>query len=104
MLTDDRNDPALRVTGANGMQLKYLVLSEQERAQGFVRPVRQSYQHDTCGVITTMGLALAETYARQPDFYGATFCAKCRSHFPVGEYGQFVWVEGGQITDLKVGT
>jgi hypothetical protein len=104
-VTDDRDDPGLReVDPASGLQSKYLVLSEEERAKGFVRPVRQRYQHETCGTVTTMGLAIAETYARQPTFYGGTYCAGCRTHFPVGAHGQFVWVENGQVTDLKVGT
>lgn len=83
-----------------GMQDKYLVLSEAERAQGFVRPVRSTYKHLTCGTLTTMGRAIAETYARDPYFYGGTYCAGCRKHFPVGPDGEFVW-DG---TDQKVGT
>lgn len=79
--TDDRNDPGLGVRNpATGMDKSYLVLSEEERAKGFVRPVRRSYRHLTCGTVTTMAQALAETYARQPSFYGATFCAGCRTH------------------------
>ena len=53
-----------------------------------------------CGTITSMGQALAETYARQPDFYGATYCCGCSMHRPVGADGEFVW-EG---TDERVGT
>ena len=48
MLTTDRNDPRLgRGSDATpGPQNKtYLVLSEEERAKGFVRPVRTSYRH-----------------------------------------------------------
>lgn len=30
---------------ADGMQASYLVLSDEERAKGFVRPVRRSYRH-----------------------------------------------------------
>lgn len=41
-----------------------------------------------CGTITTMGAKIAETYARDPKFYGSTFCCACKTHFPVGE---FVW-------------
>jgi hypothetical protein len=41
-----------------------------------------------CGTITTMGSALAETYARDPKFYGGTFCCGCGKHFTVSE---FVW-------------
>lgn len=83
-----------------GMQKGYVVLSEAERAKGFVRPVRTAYVHEKCGTVTTMGRALAETYARDPKFYNGTFCAGCRNHFPVGEHGEFRW-EG---TDEKVGT
>ena len=77
-----------------------MVLSDEERAKGFVRPVRRSYVHAKCGVVTTMGQALAETYARQPGFYSGTFCCGCAAHFPVGEDGEFVW-DG---TNEKVGT
>lgn len=91
-LTTDRNDPDLGVPGPDGQNIKYLVLSEEERAKGFVRPLRRSYKHATCGRTTTMGLALCETYARQPDFYTGTFCSTCHAHFPVKE---FTWTEDG---------
>jgi len=74
-----------------GQQKAYVVLSEEERAKGFIRPVRRSYQHLKCGVVTTMGQSLAETYARDPSFYSGTFCCGCGTHFPVGENGEFVW-------------
>jgi hypothetical protein len=149
--TDDRNDPGLKRVGPDGMQDTYLVLSEEERAKGFVRPVRRRYVHvgppgpkvtrdltpeeaerysdfdyvkfepyenggpvigrywtraqldhvnKGCGQVTTMGLAIAETYARNPTFYTGTFCVQCGEHFPVGEFGEFVW-DG---TDERVGT
>lgn len=132
---------------ATGQHAAYWVLSAEERAKGFVRPVRTSYRHigvrpkyplrdltpeeqraDTvgyvkyekypesgsidgrfwtqkqlesgCGSTTTMGQAIAETYARDPKYYGATFCCACRAHFPVGEFGEFVW-EG---SSERVGT
>lgn len=106
-ITSDRNDPRL-THGVDRKQVPqaaaYLVLSDEDRAKGFVRPVRRSYQHLVCGSVTTMGQAIAETYARQPDFYGATYCVACSKHLPVGERGEFVWVENGEPTDLKVGT
>lgn len=83
-----------------GMHKDYWVLSEAERAKGFIRPVRYVYLHEKCGTTTRMGTALAETYARDPKFYGATFCCFCKNHFPVGINGEFLW-EG---TDEKVGT
>jgi hypothetical protein len=133
----------------------YLILSDEERAKGFVRPVRTSYRHvgpagsrscavdcgeectghslrdltdeersqqsygyvkfeeyqgegsvtgrywtqeqldavgKGCGSVTTMGLSLAETYARNPHFYGATYCCFCRKHLAVAE---FVWERDG---------
>jgi hypothetical protein len=84
-LTTDPNDPLLRQhesAGTNkGQQKAYLVLSEEERAKGFVRPVRYRYVHLACGGVTTMGAALSETYARDPKFYGGTFCCNCGTHF-----------------------
>jgi hypothetical protein len=124
--------------GPSGQHGAYWVLSQEERAKGFLRPVRSSYRHvgvrpefptreltpeeqtrfqgvgyvafeeypkeaqrnsvgrywtvdqlnSGCGSVTSMGRALAETYARDPKFYGATFCAQCGKHPPVGE---FVW-------------
>ena len=143
-LTTERDDPGLQETRPDGQQKKYLVLSEEERAQGFVRPVRHDYVHvgpkgpqydlrdltddererfadvgyvkfeaypesespktgrywtqeqldkvgKGCGVKTTMGQAIAETYARDPNFYGSTFCVGCRKHLPVEE---FEWDDG----------
>jgi hypothetical protein len=92
--------PAPRPTDRSAQHESYYVLSEAERAKGFVRPVRSSYVHTVCGTTTTMGSALAETYARDPHYYGATFCVNCGSHYPVGEDGEFVW----SGTAEKVGT
>ena len=85
----------------DGQQKAYVVLSAEERAKGFVRPVRTSYRHLKCGGVTTMGLSQSETYARDPYFYSGTFCAVCRSHFPVGDDGEFVWDDG---SEERVGT
>ena len=115
-ITDDRNDLRLG-HGTDDEPVpqneKYLVLSDDERAKGFVRPVRTKYVHAIelggCGAVTKMGQAIAETYARQPDFYGSTYCVGCNKHRPVGEHGEFVWdgpydpVTGIYETD-KVGT
>lgn len=149
-LTTDPSDPRL-THGVDdepkGMAPVYLVLSEEERAKGFVRPLRRSYKHigpagprfpladltdkqkeiygtayvkyekypdeekpavgrfwtqadldasrkGGCGAVTHMGLALCETYARNPLFYGATYCVGCQMHKPVGE---FAWEEDGAI-------
>lgn len=146
-LTTDPKDPRL---GKGAPQHDaYLILSDEERSKGFVRPVRRSYQHvgvtpkyplrdlteeekvrysgfnyvkfeqypesesplvgcywtakrlRHCGAVTTMALPLCETYARDPKFYGATFCANCGGHFPVAE---FRWIEAGGDLGPAVGS
>lgn len=98
--TTDPNDPRLG-RGVDkepeAMNEVYLVLSEEERAKGFVRPYRDHYVHEVCGVETRMGRAIAETYARNPTFYGATFCVGCQMHKPVGPDGEFVWDDGSKV-------
>lgn len=84
-----------------GQQKDYVVLSEEERKKGFVRPLRRSYKHLKCGTVTKMSQPIAETYARAPEFYGGTFCVHCKAHFPVGEKGEFVWLDN---PNEKVGT
>lgn len=50
-----------------------------------------------CGVVTSMPVAIAETYAANPGYYGSTFCCGCGTYLPVGE---FVW----NGTQDRVGT
>ena len=164
-ITTDRNDPDLGYgidTKPRDQHTKYLVLSEEERAKGFIRPVSRTYIHvgkkierdeegrllgrlikidepdypkneyytkekgyggyimypkndatsvvgryikfdelnaiierkkyyGGCASATTMGLALSETYARDPKFYGSTYCCACRMHLAVAE---FEWEDG----------
>lgn len=146
-ITTDPNDPALKHgvdESAVPQSEAYLVLSEDERKKGFVRPYRDSYKHvgvrpkyplrdltdeererfksenyvkfeiypesmspktgrfwtqkqldgNGCGTVTTMGKELSETYARDPKFYGATYCVGCSMHRPVDE---FIWVVDNEI-------
>lgn len=51
-----------------------------------------------CGVETKMHEKIAETYARDPKFYGATYCVGCGKHLPVSE---FVWSDN---EDEQVGS
>lgn len=96
--TNDPNDPELTIEDPeNNQRMRYLVLSEQELAAGFVRPVRMSYEHLVCKTVTSMSMPIAVTYARKPEFYTHTYCGACAGHFPVDE---FVW-DG---TDEKVGS
>jgi len=76
---------------ANGQQRDYVVLTPEERAKGFVKPVRESYVHLPCGHSTRMGRSIAETYAREPKFYSGTFCVGCGNHYPLI---QFEWEDG----------
>lgn len=142
------------LNATTGQHEAYWVLNEEERAKGFVRPVRCNYKHvgvrpvyptrplteeeeeryrnfgyacfeeypseqnphigrywttqqlnSGCGTVTTMGRAIAETYARDPKYYGATFCCGCGTHLPVGQHGEFVWMDSkGNETNEKVGT
>lgn len=75
----------------SGQQRGYVVLSPEERARGFVKPVRRSYVHGKCRQSTKMALSIAETYARDPRFYSGTYCVGCGSHFPLEE---FSWEDG----------
>ncbi len=101
-VTPDRNDPRINEIDDLGMQKAYVVddPSTEEEKNAYVRPVRYAYIHQKCGGLTTMGARIAETYARNPSFYGGTYCVKCQGHFPVGENGEFVWDK----SDEKVGT
>lgn len=82
----DPNDPKHRELKPSGQQKDYIILSAEERARGFVRPVRRTYVHIICGAATTMSQAIAETYARDPTFYGGTYCIACGQHFPLVKY------------------
>lgn len=138
----DRSHAELR---ENGQQKAYVVLTPEERAKGYVKPVRREYRHvgkrpryplldltpekierfkgygyvkyeaypagspeaerglsgkywtqrelnsESCRYVTTMGIALAETYARDPKFYSGTFCTHCAAHFNLDE---FEWLDG----------
>ena len=100
-ITDDPTDPRIKRGTADTEPVEqsaaYLVLPKDERAKGFVRPYRNAYKHRDCtvdpSVVTSMGQALSETYARDPKFYGATYCCACRMHKPVGE---FAWKIDGE--------
>ena len=101
LVVDREDDPRLGYgidAVATAQHGAYLVLSDEERRKGFVRPVRRAYIHVgprggpvACLSKTTMSEAIAETYARDPGFYGATYCVSCQKHLQVGADGEFVW-------------
>jgi len=98
-VTTDPKDPRL----TRGVDTKpspqaevYLIspqLPEEYRSKAYIRPLRTSYTHTLCGQGTVMGREIAETYARDPKFYGATYCVHCKMHLPVSE---FVWNPDGE--------
>lgn len=61
------------------------------KQDSIVKPVRTSYTHKVCRGVTSIGRALAETYARNPWFYSGTFCVVCNVHRPLAE---FEWRDG----------
>lgn len=134
----------LELNPVTGQQKAYVVLTEEERSKGWVRPYRDSYVHvgkkpkyeltdlteqeekdygkygyykyekypddhptgqsgkfwtktelerKGCGALTVMSRAISETYAKDPHFYGSTFCVGCRTHLPLDE---FVWDKDGE--------
>lgn len=110
-VTSDPSDPRL-THGPDTAPVEqadvYLVLSEEERAKGFTRPLYHTYQHNQCSAEPTpfrartmMAQPIAETYARDPKFYGGTYCMHCKMHRPVAE---FTWVTGGVDTGIVVGS
>lgn len=80
-LTTDPNDRKLKEGQKNktGQHEIYLVLSEEERAKGFVRPYRESYVHTgkqgykICGKNLRILDAQDEFY---PKYYAVVCCAK----------------------------
>ena len=89
-------DGSHRELRPDGQQKGYVVLGDEERAKGWVKPYRYAYRHLRCGGTTTMGRKLSETYARDPRFYSGTFCANCGSHFSLD---QFTWLPDGEPMD-----
>lgn len=98
-LTNDPTDPRLG-HGSNDEPTEqndaYLVLSDEERAKGFVR----GGHHDGAGDRRDL---------RPPARLLRRDCVGCRMHRPVGEHGEFVW-DGpydpttGVYSTPKVGT
>ena len=96
-LTPEENE---RYAGLDYVKFEEYPPEKAPRTGRFLRQSDLNRFGAGCGATTWMGLALAETYARDPYFYSGTFCSHCRKHFPVGEHGEFVWLD----TDERVGT
>ena len=61
-VTDDHRE----INPLTGQQKGYVVLSAEERAKGFVKPVRRTYRHSACGSTTTMGIVLLRMFKPFP--------------------------------------
>lgn len=93
-VTTDPNHPGLKRGNDETpvpQQAVYLVLSDAELAKGYVKPLRDTYRHTACGHETRMPAKTAETYARDPWFYGGTYCVHCAMHRDLSE---FEWLDG----------
>lgn len=104
-ITTDPNDPRLAPYRGKGhdevpvpQQEAYLALPAEEIAKGYVKPYRDTYRHSTCGTKTRMPAATAETYARDPWFYGGTYCVRCGMHRDLEE---FAWLDGEPMSPRK---
>lgn len=79
----------------DGQYENYPTVDEGE----FKQEVRTRYVHEECGETTGMRQDLAESVARNPGFYGKTYCSGCQKHVPVEEIrwkdGED-WVRGGR--------
>ena len=106
--TVTKNKPSNPITSSvptnekkeDGQFKDHWVICEEDRKKGHIRPVREVYIHEKCGTETRMPLACAETYAKNPNYYGSTFCCACKDYFPVGANGEFIWTDD----KTKVGT
>lgn len=54
-----------------------------------------------CFGVTTMNSSISATYARNPKFYGGTYCTRCAKHLPVEE---FVWLEANGTMGPELGS
>lgn len=104
-ITTDPNDPRLAKYRGKvhdeqpvAQQDVYLALPPEEIAKGYVKPFRDTYRHATCGTTTKMPDSTAETYARDPWFYGGTFCVRCSMHRDLEE---FTWLDGEPMSPRK---
>lgn len=97
--TDGKPFDGGKATRDDGQQVQHVGICPDERID-YVRPYRDRYKCLICGTVTTMPRLCAETYAKQPTFYGSTWCCGCKGYFLVGENGNFVWLDD----NTKVGT
>lgn len=101
-LTTDPTDPRIRRGAPDEAPVPqneaYLVLSSAELANGYLQPYRDAYRHTVCNATTTMDSTIAATYARDPWFYGSTYCTTCRKHRPLDE---FTWLDGSPMSPAQ---
>lgn len=85
--------------GEDGQYENYPTIDEGE----FEQPVRRTYRHEECDTTTSMREDIAESVARDPEYYSKTFCHGCGKHVPVDEVH---WEEDGAdwVIDESDGT
>lgn len=81
----------------NGEQ-RIWVLSEAELSGSIMRPIRMKFQHLVCsGISTFVNIDEAKTHALEPTYYGNLTCWCCGDISPIGEDGEFVWMDGSKV-------
>ena len=98
MSTKESINPSTRTPSEDrlddGQFKEHWVLPAEERAKGFVRPLRDRYTHTKCGLETSMPHSIAETFARDPSYYGSTFCSYCYNYY---DNSEFAWGDGSIV-------
>lgn len=96
-LTNDPNDPDLKVLHTTKQYKKTLVHHESERTPAkFVNQLRNKFRHLKCHQMSTVATSVAETLARDPKFYKELFCGTCQVYVPITE---LVWFDKKKVGD-----
>jgi hypothetical protein len=68
-------------------------LTQQERDQGFARPVRTRVRHTFCETVSILRTTDALDMARNPASWSSCYCFNCGRRLP---NEQFTWFPGGE--------
>lgn len=68
-------------------------LTQQERDQGFTRPVRTRVEHSLCKSVSILRTMDALDMARDPTSWSSCYCLNCGRRLPAD---QFRWWPGGE--------
>lgn len=83
-----------KLAAMDNLSFRHMVICPVERAQGFVRPLRDEYIHKACGGTTRLFKTVAVHMAQDPKFYEEVYCHDCKKFLPVSE---FVWEHSAEL-------